>query len=199
MHFLVICCKYRVYTKEWCGFKSWQEICFSPYTGTTYTVSSGNCSSFSCATSSSLLMLTAGPRGQFPRWRRSRGRLSVCFPDLWLQRSVNFRARFRKDAQCLFKPCTKLTLHCNHRSWHLKTEHTQGLFLLQRHLGNWPPRPRSKHEKRTAGSAWETWKVATADGVRCARVRWEINFLLTFETTVFFCVYPVLLSKYAGT
>jgi hypothetical protein len=38
---------YRVYTKEWCGFKSLQEIYFSPYTGTTYTVSSGNCPSFS--------------------------------------------------------------------------------------------------------------------------------------------------------
>ena len=36
-----------------------------------------------------------------------------------------FRARFRKDAPCVFsKPCTKLTLHCNHRSGHLKTEHT---------------------------------------------------------------------------
>jgi hypothetical protein len=67
---------------------------FSPYTGTTYTVSSGNCPSFSCATSSSLLMLTAGPRDQFPRWRRSRRRLSVCSvlrcPVLWLQCSVSF-------------------------------------------------------------------------------------------------------------
>ena len=90
------------------------------------------------------------------------------------------------------KPCTKLTLHCNHRSGHLKTEHTESLFLLRRHLGNWP---RSKHEKRTAGSAWETWTVAAADGVRCARVRWEINFLLTFETAPFFCVYPVFTLK----
>ena len=82
-------------------------------------------------------------------------------------------------AWCVFsKPCTKLTLHCNQRSWHLKTEHTESLFLLRRHLGNWP---RSKHMKRTAGSAWETWTVAATDGVRCARVRWEINFLLTFE------------------
>ena len=32
------------------------------------------------------------------------------------------------------------------------------------------PRPRSKHEKRTAGSACETWTVAAADGVRFARV-----------------------------
>ena len=69
---------YRVFTNEWCGFKNYQEIYFSPYTGRTYTVSSGNCPSFSCATSSSLLMLNAGPRGQFPRWRRSRKRLSVC-------------------------------------------------------------------------------------------------------------------------
>jgi hypothetical protein len=42
-------------------------------------------------------------------------------------------------------------------------------------------------------NAWETWTVAAADGVRCASVRWEINFLLTFETAPFFCVYPVLL------
>ena len=33
------------------------------------------------------------------------------------------------------------------------------------------PWPSSKHEKRTAGSAWETWTVAAADSVRCARVR----------------------------
>ena len=158
-------------------FQKLTRIYFLPYTGTTYTVSTiSNCPSISCATSSSLLMLTAGPRGQFPRWRRSRKRLSVCpvlrCPDLWLQ-------------------CTKLTLHCNHRSGHLKTEHTDSFFLLRRHLGNWS---RSKHEKRTAVSAWETWTIAAADGVSCARVRWEINFLLTFETASFFCVYPVLKS-----
>ena len=39
------------------------------------------------------------------------------------------------------KPCTKLTLHCNHRSGHLKTENTESLFLLRRHLGNWPRGP----------------------------------------------------------
>ena len=82
----------------------------------------------------------------------------------------------------------------NHRSGHLKMEHTESLFLLWRHLGNWP---RSKHDKRTTGSAWETWTVAAADGVRCACVRWEINFLLTFETAPFFCVYPVYyIQKY---
>jgi len=69
---------YRVYTKEWCGFRSYQKMYFSPYMCTTYTVSSGSCQSFTCTTSSSLLMLTAGPWGQFPRWRCSRRRLSVC-------------------------------------------------------------------------------------------------------------------------
>ena len=112
-------------------------------------------------------------RGHFSRWRRSRKTLSVCSvlrcPDLWLQCSVSF-------------------VHFNHRSGHLKKEHKESLFLLRRRLGNWP---RSKHEKRTAGSAWEIWIVAAAVGVRCARVRWEINFLLTFEIAPFFCVYPV--------
>jgi len=53
-----------------------------------------------------------------------------------------FRARFRKDAPCVFsKLCTKLTLHCNHRSGHHKTEHTESLFLLRRHFGNWSRGP----------------------------------------------------------
>ena len=101
------------------------------------------------------------------------------------------------DTWCVFsKPCTKLTLHCNHRSGHLKTEHTQSVFLLRRHLGNWP---RRKHEKRTAGSAWETRIVAAVDGVRCACVSLEINFLLTFEIAPFFCVYPVFLTAVYGS
>jgi hypothetical protein len=120
-------------------------------------------------------MLTASPRGQFPRWRHSRKRLSVCSvlrcPDLWLQCSVSFVhgsgllvarsvitvqrefcARFRTDgsaccnhrsgcATSSSKPYTKLALHCNHRSGHLKTEHTERLFLLRRPLGIWPRDP----------------------------------------------------------
>ena len=113
------------------------------------------------------------------------GKGFLCAP-FW---GVQICARFRKDAPCVFsKPYTKLTLHCSYRSGHLKTEHIESLFLLRCHLGNWP---HSKHEKQTAGSAWETWTVAAADGVCCARVRWEINFLLTFETAPSFCVYPV--------
>jgi len=53
-----------------------------------------------------------------------------------------FLSRLRKDVWCVFsKPCTKLTQHCNHRTGHLKTEHTESLFLLRRHLGNWPRGP----------------------------------------------------------
>ena len=139
------CSLYRVDIKELCGFKSEQEDYLSLYKGTTYTVSSGNCPSFSCATSSSSLTLTAGPRGLFPRWRCSRKRLSVCSvlrcPILRLQCSVSFVHGLEKTHHtwCDFsKPCTKFTLHCNHRSGHLKTEHTESLFLLRPHRGNWP-------------------------------------------------------------
>ena len=73
-----------------------------------YTVSSGNSPSFSRATNSSLLMLTAGLRGQFPRWRLSTKRLSECSvlrcPDLWLQCSVSFVHGLEKThhAWCVF-------------------------------------------------------------------------------------------------
>ena len=51
--------------------------------------------------------------------------------------------------------------------------------------------PAVSMSERTAGSAWETWTVAAADGDGFARVRWEINFLLTFETVPFICKHPV--------
>jgi len=80
---------------------------------------------------------------------------AVCFSCILRGRGASFQdgvaarkgflcATFRKDApgRCGFsKPCTKLTLHCNHRSGHLKTEHTESLFLLRRHLGNWSAAP----------------------------------------------------------
>jgi hypothetical protein len=46
---------------------------------------------------------------------------------------------------------------------------------------------------------WETWTVATADGVCCAGVSWEINFLLTFETTPFICVHSVYIHTHTHT
>ena len=88
-------------------------------------------------------MLTAGAAGPVSNMA-SQQEKAFCVLRFEVYRSVitmqrEFRARFRKDAPCVFsKPCTKLTLHCNQRSGHLKTEHTESLFLLPRHLGNWP-------------------------------------------------------------
>ena len=98
---------------------------------------------------------------------------AFCVLRLEVSRSVitvqrEFRARFRKDTPCMVR-----------------------LFLLRRHLGNWPRSPAVSTSERTAGSAWETWTVAAANGVRFASVMWEINFLLTFETAPFICKHPV--------
>ena len=48
---------------------------------------------------------------------------------------------------------------------------------------------------RTLINAWETWPDAAADGVRCASLRWEIRFLLTFETAQCF-VYTLCICTY---
>jgi hypothetical protein len=40
-----------------------------------------------------------------------------------------------------FQACTKVKLHCNHRPGHIKTEDTESLLLLRRHLGNWSRGP----------------------------------------------------------
>jgi hypothetical protein len=113
--------------KRMVQFQKLLQMYFSPYTSTTYTVSSGNCPSFSYATSSSFLMLIEGPQDQFARWSHSRIKLSVCYvlrcPDLTtVQRG--FCVHFKKDMNLMrcvfFKPWTKPTLHCRHRSGHLK-------------------------------------------------------------------------------
>jgi hypothetical protein len=74
-------------------FEKLIKIYFSPYTGTKYTVGSGYCPSFSCATSSSLLTLTVGPQQEKAfcvlRFEVSRSMIRV-------QRE--FRTRFKKDA-----------------------------------------------------------------------------------------------------
>jgi hypothetical protein len=77
--------------KRMVWFQKLTKIYFPPYKGRTYIVGSGNCPSFPCDTSSSLLMLIVGPWGLFPRWCHSM-RLSVCSimrcPDLCLHCSV---------------------------------------------------------------------------------------------------------------
>ena len=53
-----------------------------------------------------------------------------------------YKMTSQHHAWCVFyKPCTKRKRHCNHRFGHLKTEHTESVFLLRRHLGNWPRGP----------------------------------------------------------
>jgi hypothetical protein len=56
-----------------------------------------------------------------------------------------FHTWFKRHAthknKVFLKPCTKLTLRCNHRSGHLKTKHTESLLLLQLQLGNWSRGP----------------------------------------------------------
>jgi hypothetical protein len=51
----------------------------------------------------------------------------------------NIYAPHKNDV--FFNPCAKITLHCNHRSGHLKTEHTESLLLLRRHLDYCSRRP----------------------------------------------------------
>ena len=55
-------------------------------------------------------------RGQFPRWRRSRKRLSMCSvlrcPDLWLQCSVSFVHGLENRAQQLVPSTTELSFVC---------------------------------------------------------------------------------------
>jgi hypothetical protein len=46
---------------------------------------------------------------------------------------------------------------------------------------------------------WDTWTVVAADGVCCARVRWEIHYLFTFDTAPFFCVCPVYKHTHTHT
>ena len=46
--------------------------------------------------------------------------------------------QFASHAYCRAAGPETVLLHCNHRSGHLKTEHTENPFLLRRHLGNWP-------------------------------------------------------------
>jgi hypothetical protein len=149
-------------------FQKFITIYFSLYTCTTFTVSSGNHSS----TSSSHIMLNAGPRDQFPRWRRSRRRLPLCSvyrcPYPWLQCSVSFMHGLKKTfvlCGASFYQCTKLTLLSNHRSGYLRK-------LSPTATPSWKVfnRPRSKHETRTAGSLWETWTVSAANTVYCFRM-----------------------------
>jgi hypothetical protein len=90
-----------------------------------------------------------------------------------------------------FKPCTKLTLHCIRGSGHLKTEHTESLFLLRCYNGNWSRGPAVSMRSELLVAHEKLGQFSVAGGVHCVRDRWERNFLLTFKTAPFFCIYPV--------
>jgi hypothetical protein len=93
--------------------------------------------------------------------------------------SCLLRFRGAISATSSSKPCTNLRLHCNHRSGHLKMEHTESLFLLRRHLGNWPRGP--------AVSMRSELLVAHEKRGQLPLLTVYIDFLLTFETAPFFC------------
>ena len=169
-------------------------FCFSPYTGATYTVSSGNCPSFSCATSNLIRVLqqrwigraAKGDKHLLP-WPPRSPDLTPCDFFLW---------GFVKDSVYL-RPLPTSLKELRNRITHALQTITAD--MLQRVWDEFDYRvscdPGCAHW-RIDINAWETQTVAAADGVRCARVRWETNLLLTFETAQFFCVYPVYQAPY---
>jgi hypothetical protein len=58
-----------------------------------------------------------------------------------LSAAENVQVSHELPAKDIDSVCTKLTLNYNHRSGHLKTEHTESLLPLRRHLGNWSRGP----------------------------------------------------------
>jgi hypothetical protein len=69
---------------------------------------------------------------------------TFCVLHLEMSRSAitvqgEYRSRFKKYIILVW--CVFFTLHCNHGSEHLKTENTESLLLLRRHLGNWSHDP----------------------------------------------------------
>jgi hypothetical protein len=86
--------------------------------------SSGNCPSFSRATGSRFSCLLRSRENRFPAWVSCTDWKYIIL--LW----------------CVYsKLCTKLTPHCNHRSGHIKTELTESLLLMRRHIGHWSRGP----------------------------------------------------------
>jgi hypothetical protein len=115
------------------------------------------------------------------------------------------RPRFKKDAphknNVFFKPCTKLTLHCNRRSGHLKTEHTESLLQLRRHLGNWSrgPAVSMRSEQLVAHEELEQFPLLSVyDSSHCCqctlcpnRVRNKF-FINILNRTILLCILGVI-------
>jgi hypothetical protein len=112
-------------------------------------------------------MLIAGPVSKMASQQKA-----FCVFCFEMSRSVitvqrEFHAQFKKCiiiVWCVFfKLCTKLMLHCNHRSGHLRKEHTESLLLLRCHLGNRSrgPSPASR-KRRQKGNP-----IVSNETVRC--------------------------------
>jgi hypothetical protein len=97
--------------------------------------------------------------------------------------SCTDQKRSKTQNNVFFKPCTKLTLHWNHR-----TQNGQHGKPSPAATPSWKlvSRPLSKREVQTGYGAWKPWAVAAADRVYCVCVEWEIHFLITFETAPIF-------------
>jgi hypothetical protein len=120
------------------------NLYFSPYRGKTYTVSSGNRPSFSCATSSSLLMLTAGPVSKMA----SQQEKAFCVLRFDVSRSVitvqrEFYARFRMKTAHALPACAAL----QSQIWTPQNGAHRKPFPAPTPPWKLDPRLRSKHEK----------------------------------------------------
>ena len=114
----------------------WKYIKQSKITYTGYTQKNGGVSKFNKKFISHLT------RAQLTPSAAATVQVSRALPAVRFSRLLWDSLEKTHHVWCVFsKPCTKLTLRCNHRSGHLKMEHTENLFLLRRHLGNWPNGP----------------------------------------------------------
>jgi hypothetical protein len=124
------------------------NLFFPIYMAIIYTVRSGNCPSSHALSVFPLSCLLWG-RGTSFQDGVAAGE-NFCVLRFEVSRYVvtvqrQFHALFKEDAphknNVFFQRCRKLTLQCNHRSGHLKTEHTESLLLMRLHLGNWSRGP----------------------------------------------------------
>ena len=139
-------------------------------------------------------MLTVGPQGQFPRCCKRRQTPSPLATPFTRSNTMWFLSwGFNKDS--VYVPTLPMSLKelCDRITHALQTITAD---MLHRVWDEFDYRldvsydPECTHW-RIMIHEWGIWTIAASGVVRCARVRWEINYMLTFETAPFFCVHPV--------
>jgi hypothetical protein len=161
------------YNYKYTRFQKLIKMYFSSYTGTTYTVSSGNCPKclmYYRQFTSHAYCRDAGPVSKMGQQQKATWVIHFKVSRSVITVQHEFHAWFKKDAR-----------HKNNGA--------HSLLLMRHYLGNWSCGPALS--MRSERSTWETWTVPAADRVCCACVGWEIKYLITFETAPFFCVCPV--------